>query len=297
MRRTGYVGRNGWTPNRLSKERGSVFLGRHSCASLLDVGRSAEQPFFAHAVMRGEYGRESWFEHGNYFHYSLEIPLAGSLLMRQRDVESVVRPGSVYIIHQGEDAYMESGPEGFCRKLSVLVNGYMAQSFMCRTGLSEHLEIALSEPDSFVKSVCALESMLKEKDEAAIPEICGATLALLLRLANEIDAGRPELLRKALGVMQANLARPVSIAGVADALSTSAATLTRLFRKHLGVSPKRHYLDLRMEKAAILLRESKLPVKGVAAESGFKSPVFFAAEFKRRHGVPPRDFRRANAAS
>jgi len=99
-------------------------------------------------------------------------------------------------------------------------------------------------------------------------------------------------LLRALALMEANLAEPLSLADIADTLALSRRQLERLFHDRLGTSAGRQYLTLRLTRAMALLRETELAVTEVAMACGFASPTHFARAFARQHGLPPSKARR-----
>ena len=66
----------------------------------------------------------------------------------------------------------------------------------------------------------------------------------------------------------------------------------RLFKRALGVSPSRYHINLRMNLARQLLRETKKSVVEVALEVGYADPSHFAKLFRREIGLSPSDYRR-----
>ena len=66
----------------------------------------------------------------------------------------------------------------------------------------------------------------------------------------------------------------------------------RLFKRALGVSPAHYQLNLRMNEARRLLRETNRSVVNVALDVGYTNPSHFAKIFKRETGLAPTDYRR-----
>ena len=64
-----------------------------------------------------------------------------------------------------------------------------------------------------------------------------------------------------------------------------------LFKKQLGISPKRYILDLRMSRAADLLLSTDLAVKHISDMCGYGDAQFFAKTFKAYFGVTPTEYR------
>ena len=76
-------------------------------------------------------------------------------------------------------------------------------------------------------------------------------------------------------------------------LNTTAGTLERLFRSHLGTTPRAYLTGLRMQTAAELLRNSTLRIGQIAERVGYGDPLAFSHAFRRVHGTSPRAFRKS----
>ncbi|MBK1658962.1 GlxA family transcriptional regulator [Paracraurococcus ruber] len=89
------------------------------------------------------------------------------------------------------------------------------------------------------------------------------------------------------------------IEAMAEAGGCAPRSLTRLFRRHLGVSPAEFVERVRLDGARRLLLEGMAPVEAVARQAGFGSLRRMDRAFARALGTTPREFRarfRAEAA-
>jgi len=85
---------------------------------------------------------------------------------------------------------------------------------------------------------------------------------------------------------------PLKLTEVAAKVAfTSAGNLSRLFRRHHGVSYQAYLQNLRLDKAAELLRNTQLPVARIAKRVGYRDVSRFCQHFKRQHGVTPAQWR------
>ena len=91
--------------------------------------------------------------------------------------------------------------------------------------------------------------------------------------------------------IQGNLQRDWSVTEMAAVLGVSGAQLRRLCARVLGASPRQLLCNLRLESAAILLRDPAIRVKEVQARVGIGDASHFCRDFRERFGVSPTEFR------
>ena len=91
----------------------------------------------------------------------------------------------------------------------------------------------------------------------------------------------------AIQIMENNIEDPLTPDEISDVIGLSTRQLERLFAKHVGVSPKRYYLGLRLEKARDLLRQTEFSVTDVCVACGFKSLSHFSKSYRAAYGISP----------
>lgn len=89
------------------------------------------------------------------------------------------------------------------------------------------------------------------------------------------------------------ISEPLDVARLAAAVNLSASRFAHLFREEAGTSPMRYVRDRRMEHARQLLERTFLSVKQVMTSVGCSDPSHFARDFRRYHGMGPREWRTA----
>ena len=78
---------------------------------------------------------------------------------------------------------------------------------------------------------------------------------------------------------------------VASGVFTSRRQLQRVFSENGGTTFREHLCRVRMEAAARMLVESRLPVRVIAGRVGYRQPAQFAKAFRRHAGVTPGEYR------
>jgi len=101
------------------------------------------------------------------------------------------------------------------------------------------------------------------------------------------------LLIRIIQQMEANLSEPLRLADMPPASGLSRRQMERLFRREMGRTPARYYLDLRLERAHLLLATSSLPVIEIAMACGFSTASHFSRTYRERYGCTPQGTRLA----
>lgn len=83
----------------------------------------------------------------------------------------------------------------------------------------------------------------------------------------------------------------VPIEDYAEMCGLSYGGFARLFKKHVGKSPRAYIIDNKMASAKMLLEESELSVKEISDILNFESTSYFCRLFKNRNGLSPSQFR------
>lgn len=107
-------------------------------------------------------------------------------------------------------------------------------------------------------------------------------------------AARNRKLSDALLIMESGLESPVPINRIAGDLGLSHRQLDRLFRRYLDTSPGTHYRELRLARAAGLVRQTGLSISEIAAACGFQSASHLGLYFRKRYGQTPGKYRSSN---
>jgi len=97
--------------------------------------------------------------------------------------------------------------------------------------------------------------------------------------------------------MQENLADPQPIDALISGLGITRRQMERHFRHELQTSPARYYMKLRLERAQLLLHQTKQSIVEVAIASGFSSASHFSKSYRKFYGKTPQTQRRDNQSA
>ena len=116
-----------------------------------------------------------------------------------------------------------------------------------------------------------------------------------LSIPTRIGVRHPKL-STVIQMMEANIEEPISPSILARDVGMSTRQLERLFRRYLNRSPKRYYMEIRLQKARNLLMQTDMSVINVALACGFASPSHFSKCYRSQYNTTPYRERGAQAA-
>lgn len=101
------------------------------------------------------------------------------------------------------------------------------------------------------------------------------------------------VIENAIDVMQTRYNEALNTQEIADIIGVQRSYFSTLFKAQTGLSPYRYLMQLRIQKACALLKDSDMPIAKVAETVGLNAQNF-SRTFKREVGVTPHEFRNAS---
>jgi transcriptional regulator GlxA family with amidase domain len=126
-------------------------------------------------------------------------------------------------------------------------------------------------------------------------DVLGRSVVLEFNRLCEGD-GR-DLVEQLRRFMRENLERPLQLEDLARAAGLNRHYFARAFKKAAGESPMRALATMRIEAARDLLLHTTLPLKYIAAKTGFADEAHLSHTFQRVLGHSPGSLRRRSEHS
>lgn len=105
----------------------------------------------------------------------------------------------------------------------------------------------------------------------------------------------PSNVRKVTDLLEATLDEDHSLAALAALVGLSPGHFLKAFKAAIGVPPHRYLMARRIQKARLLLSETKLSIGDIAATVGYADVAYFTRLFRTETGLPPAQWRRERA--
>lgn len=113
-----------------------------------------------------------------------------------------------------------------------------------------------------------------------------------MELRARLGVSHPKLLA-VIAEMDKRLERPVSCAQLAKIVQLSPRQLERLFQRYLDTTPTRYYLELRLNRARQLLRQTSMPILSIGLACGFVSASHFSKCYSEHFNQTPSEERKS----
>ena len=97
-------------------------------------------------------------------------------------------------------------------------------------------------------------------------------------------------------MLKINIGKNLTIAQMADALSISVAHLKKLSCEAYGLPPVSYFIELKLDAAKRMIRESSLNFTEISESLGFSSVHYFSRLFKKRVGMTPSEYAKSESS-
>lgn len=234
--------------------------------------------------------RNDYYIHHSPNHACAEIVLEGSMRYILDDQPVTVHANEMIILPIGLPNRVETGPDGFSRKVVFGLRGFLAEIILASFSIECGKVYQLKDVGKIVQMLSRLVVVYRKADPAALNAVSAAAFEILLEIRDQIHTqnGSSDVIQ----LLQMNIHTPCSIAEFSRKMKLSREKLSGIFQKQFKQSPQQYKTQFRMRTAEQLLRQTDQPVKEIAFQLGYRSLSRFATAFRQYHGCSPREYRK-----
>ncbi len=199
-----------------------------------------------------------------------------------------VTAGDAYILRSGEPHHYRACPQNPFLKLWINYAAEYFPAFLDAYGIGsgiyrvKELEPLFRRLYSFTEREGDFKSIHLDI-AATVHEIIHTLLA-----ARQGDRSDAHLIKEAL---HASLYERLNLDALAEELHLSKSSLIRIFKKEFHTTPYEYLLSLKISTARLLLRDTNMTVKEIAARLQITDEHYFSSVFLARVGERPRAYR------
>ena len=221
--------------------------------------------------------------------FAVEYVQKGVFIFQQDNITMKVKPGELFLVHLDRNNSMRCETD-FATKKTVIMRGALLRSSLEALGLNRIDHIMPHGTERIDRIFERLHELCGESTPESRREMSILCYSLLVELSEQSTVlQRPAELQRALDYIHGHLDETLPLAELVRCSGVSSATLHRQFRKYLNTSPINYFLDQKLERAKMLLENNLYSIKEVAEQLHYASSQYFASEFKKKYGIPPKN--------
>ena len=230
--------------------------------------------------------------HAHEFH-QIVLPIRGAMEMRVGDATGCIGAlNGVMMVGGTRHAFRALGENRFV-VFDVPSAAAFPAGIVARAAAAPFF--AIDEPLAHLARYVSGEASSGRLDDGAASHVTALLAKSLGRQFASPDR-RPAAIRRALAIIDARYAEPLAIAELARSAGMSVSRFHERFRREIGQTPADWLAAIRLDRAADLLRETRIPIVEIALSVGFSDQSALTRSFRRRRGTTPAALRRSAVA-
>jgi AraC-like DNA-binding protein len=228
------------------------------------------------------------------------IPMGSGVFESANCPQRQIKEGTIILLFPGEwhrfKPNLETGWDEFWVGFrGAVIENIVQQHFLSKKDAVQ--EIGLSE--KVIHLFTDIIDITKEERTGYQPLVS----VILMHLLGEIyslarqrlytgEEMTESIINKARIILRTNIEQDINIENVANELCVSYAWFRKAFKAYTGIAPNQYLIQLRIEKAKMLLTNHSKSIKEIALSLNFESAFYFSRLFKEKTGVSPDVYRK-----
>lgn len=144
--------------------------------------------------------------------------------------------------------------------------------------------------------------IINKINEASTTDELSETFRSLIKristdLVSSVYPGASPLIARSLRYIKSNYTGKIRLSDISSELHVNPSYFSALFSQEMGRTFTDYILELRIEKAKDLLRNTNMDILDISGSAGFENQSYFTKIFRKRTGMTPRKYRQDSSAS
>ena len=211
-----------------------------------------------------------------------------------------LKEGDIFILLKGMDVeYMASidNPWEYCW---IGFSGSKTGEYLNRTSIIDS-NVATCKENSkipcIILNMCEISKNYNQSnsdDILLLNELCSLLYELIREFPKPFEYKDKEIhkyIQDAINFINSNYMNSITVTEIAEHVQWSRSYLYKMFIKNLNISPQKYLINLRMYKATLLFKNTKLPISEVANNVGYSDSLLFSKTFSRYFSMSPLNYR------
>ncbi|MDB2070376.1 AraC family transcriptional regulator [Clostridium perfringens] len=211
-----------------------------------------------------------------------------------------LKQGDIFILLKGMQVEYVASIDDPWEYYWIGFSGSNANEYLNRTSITNSCVANCKENSKIqqiILNMCEISKTYNPSssdDILLLKELYSLLYALIEEFPKPFEYKDKELhtyIQDALNFINSNYMHSITVQEIADYVNLSRSYLYKMFIKNLGISPQRYLINLRMYKATLLLKSTKLPIGEVASSVGYSDSLLFSKTFSKHFSMSPLNYR------
>ncbi|SQB38547.1 transcriptional regulator [Clostridium perfringens] len=211
-----------------------------------------------------------------------------------------LKQGDIFILLKGMQIEYVASIDDPWEYYWIGFSGSNANEYLNRTSITNSCVANCKENSKIpqiILNMCEISKTYNPSssdDILLLKELYSLLYALIEEFPKPFEYKDKELhtyIQDALNFINSNYMHSITVQEIADYVNLSRSYLYKMFIKNLGISPQRYLINLRMYKATLLLKSTKLPIGEVANSVGYSDSLLFSKTFSKHFSMSPLNYR------
>ena len=211
-----------------------------------------------------------------------------------------LKQGDIFILLKGMQVEYVASIDDPWEYYWIGFSGSNANEYLNRTSITNSCVANCEENSKIPQIILNMSEISKtynpsrSDDILLLKELYSLLYALIEEFPKPFEYKDKELhtyIQDALNFINSNYMHSITVQEIADYVNLSRSYLYKMFIKNLGISPQRYLINLRMYKATLLLKGTKLPIGEVASSVGYSDSLLFSKTFSKHFSMSPLNYR------
>ena len=211
-----------------------------------------------------------------------------------------LKPGDIFILLKGMEVEYIASIDDPWEYYWIGFSGSNANNYLERTSIINsyvaNCKINSKIPNIILK-MCEISKTYTPSasdDMLLLKELYALLYALIEEFPKPFSFKYNELhtyIQDALDFINSNYMNSITVNEIAAHINLSRSYLYKMFIKNLRISPQKYLINLRLYKASLLLRTTKLSIGEVANSVGYSDSLLFSKTFSKHFSMSPLNYR------
>lgn len=208
--------------------------------------------------------------------------------------------GDIFIILKGMNVEYMASMDDPWEYYWIGFSGSNSIEYLNRTSIIDSYVVTCTEDSkipNIILNMCDISKNYNPSssdDIVLLRELYSLLYTFIKEFPKEFEYKDKELhtyIQDAINFINSNYMNSMTVNEIANHVNLSRSYLYKMFIKNLKVSPQKYLINLRMYKATLLLKNTKLPIGEVANKVGYTDSLLFSKTFSKYFSMSPLNYR------